>query len=110
MTHSGGKPHTNVGEVKFATADRMTLSKVIPQHVHSISFNWCVRHFTRMSPEYRAIRARMKNPMDDCFWCRHAFVDGEVMALAQPEKGGNKVLCQTCAGLLTGDNAPSDRP
>jgi hypothetical protein len=92
-------------DVKFATGGRMALSKVIPQHVHSVSFNWCVRDFMLMSPEYRAARTRMNKPMDACFWCHHKFVDGEMMALAQPATGGNKVLCQTCAEMLIGPKA-----
>jgi len=38
--------------------------------------------------------------MDTCFWCGHEFVDGEMMALAQPKKGKNKALCQSCAGNM----------
>ena len=54
-----------------------------------------------MSPQFRAIRSKARNPMDTCFWCRHKFEDGELMALACfEEKKGNKVLCQDCADEL----------
>jgi hypothetical protein len=40
--------------------------------------------------------------MDCCYWCRHPFADGEMMALACFGGIGNKVLCQRCADDLIG--------
>lgn len=78
----------------------MQLSWMVPAHRFTVTFNWCKRDFMPMSPKYREIRAKQSKPMDTCFWCKHAFEDGEMMALAQPDKGGNKVLCQSCAEIL----------
>lgn len=52
-----------------------------------------------MSPTVRRVRAKARNKMDKCFFCKHEFADGEMMALAAfaEVKGGNKVLCQDCA-------------
>lgn len=83
--------------VKFAD---MKLSRIIPQHVHAVKFRWLHRDFMTMSDRYREIRARTSHPMDACKWCGYAFANGDVMALAQPEKGVNWVLCQTCAQML----------
>lgn len=50
-----------------------------------------------MSEQYRRIREKCRSPMDKCDWCGHLFRNGEEMALAQPLKGRNWVLCQHCA-------------
>ena len=82
----------------------MKLSRPIQAHVKTVEFNWCKKDFMVMSQKFRDIRSRSHNPMDTCFWCRHGFVDGEMMGLAQPKKGANKALCQKCATeLLMGE-------
>jgi len=78
----------------------MKLSKKIPAHTKTVEFNWCRKDFMVMCQKFRDIRSQSSNPMDSCFWCNHEFVDGEMMALAQPKKGVNKPLCQKCATLL----------
>ena len=78
----------------------MKLSKNIPARVKTVHYNWCKKDFMEMSQRFRDIRGRNKHPMDKCGWCRHAFVDGEMMALAQPTNGRNHVLCQKCAEEL----------
>jgi len=80
----------------------MELSKIVPSRRKTIKFNWCNKEFLVMSEKYRSARNKMR-PMDTCFWCGHKFDNGEMMALAQPEKGANKLLCQTCADLLRGN-------
>ena len=75
----------------------MELRKRIPARTHVEKFNRCITDFMEMSQEYRDIRARFQNKMDSCHWCKRKFVDGEMMALAQPTKGKNKVLCLSCA-------------
>lgn len=91
-----------MSEVKFFAEDSAKLAKVIPEHMHSVSFNWCDRSFAVMSPEWRKARQRVKRSGNDaCRWCSHAFEDGETMALAQPKKGTNWLLCQTCADKLS---------
>jgi uncharacterized CHY-type Zn-finger protein len=58
-----------------------------------------------MTPNFRRIRSGHKNPMDTCYWCKHAFEDGEMMALAHFVGKANKVLCQSCANeLLSTEN------
>jgi hypothetical protein len=53
-----------------------------------------------MSPDFRRIRSGHRNPMDTCYWCKHPFADGEMMALAAFVEKGNKTLCQSCANEL----------
>lgn len=72
-----------------------TLARVIPTRIKSVKFLWCKRDFQRMGPEWRKTRARLK-PMNSCFWCKREFEDGEMMALACPEKGMNRLLCHAC--------------
>jgi len=76
----------------------MQLTKRIPARTKTVKFKWCKKDFMEMSDKYRQIRAKTgRAAMDKCFWCGHVFANGEMMALAQPEKGANKVLCQNCA-------------
>lgn len=81
------------------------LSKRIAAYTKTIRFRWCKRDFMEMSPQYREIRRGMGDTLIICFWCRHKFVDGEMMALASREKAGNVVLCQECAGAML-DSTP----
>lgn len=81
----------------------MKLSKRVPARTKTVHFNWCKKDFTVMDQKYREIRkkhASKRSPMDACFWCGYKFMDGEMMALAQPKKGTNEVLCQSCADEL----------
>jgi len=75
----------------------LKLSREIPSHTKTVVFTWCKKDFKVMNQKFRDIRSHSRNPMDTCFWCGHAFVDGEMMALAHPQKGANKALCQGCA-------------
>lgn len=78
----------------------MYLTKIVPAHRVMLKATWCNREFLAMSPSYRAIRGKMKKPMDKCYWCKHPFADGEMMALACFVEKGNQVLCQGCAEQL----------
>jgi len=80
----------------------MKLSRKVPARTKTISFIWCKKDFMVMNQKYRDCRSRMRDPMDKCFWCAHEFKDGEMMGLAQPEKGKNKMLCQACATTIIG--------
>lgn len=82
----------------------LMLSRVVPAHISSFEATSCKLDFMEMSPRFRAIRGKMRNPMDKCHWCKHAFADGEMMALAFTNKG-NKVLCQSCAKQMIGDES-----
>ena len=77
----------------------MKLTKRISARKKTVQFNWCRKNWMEMNQKVRHIRAKSRDPMDVCFWCKHPFIDGEMMALAQP-KGKNKVLCQKCADEL----------
>ena len=79
-----------------------TLSKLIPQHTRSMRFKWCKRDFMLFG-DFKAARSRMSRPIlqgGRCYWCHGPFHDEDMMALAAPEKGANRLLCQTCAGQL----------
>jgi len=82
----------------------MELSRQLPARKKTIKFLWCKKEFQEMSQKFREIRSKHKNPLDKCRWCNHKFVDGEMMALACPEKGKNKMLCQACADELLSSN------
>lgn len=77
----------------------MFLSKRIPARTKTLKFDWCHRDFRLMDDDWRKIRANM-TPLDKCYWCGYAFVNGDMIALAHLTGKGNKVLCQTCADLL----------
>ena len=78
---------------------KLTLSRRVPARTRTITALWCKLDFMEMSETFRAIRGRSRNPMDKCYWCGHAFANGEMMALAA-FKGKNKTLCQTCGAEL----------
>ena len=72
------------------------LSKPVPSRKKVVIILQAKRDFMQMSPRYREIREKSRNPMCSCFWCGHKFADGEMMGLVIPEKGKNKVLCNSC--------------
>ncbi len=74
----------------------LTLSKMVPARKKVVKFKWCHKNFMVNDEKYRAIRARFKNKLAKCFWCGHNFNDGEMMSLACPERGLNKMLCHKC--------------
>lgn len=79
-----------------------SLSRVVPKHVRTIRFNWCKRDFMVFGT-FKAARLRRRtslNGFENCFWCKKQFTDEDMMALAQPEKGANTVLCQCCAEAI----------
>ena len=79
---------------------RYQISKRIPARTITVKALWVKKDFMEMSDRYREIRGRLRKPMDTCHLCRHKFENGEMMALSHLVPGGNKVLCQTCAGEL----------
>ena len=84
------------------TDGKMMLSREIPRRTKTIVASWCRKDFLPMSQKMRDVRSRMRDKMDCCYWCRHPFADGEMMALACFGGIGNKVLCQRCADDLIG--------
>ena len=82
----------------------MKLSRKIPAYIKTIKFNWCKKDFMEMSDTYKRIRTKFrKGTMLSCFWCGHELINGEMLALAQPKKGVNKVLCQECVLKIEGE-------
>lgn len=79
----------------------MQLSKRMPARTKTIVAKWVKADFMVMDQAFRDVRAKTgRSKMDRCHWCNHYFDDGEMMALACFETGGNKMLCQTCAAEL----------
>lgn len=87
----------------------MKLSKRVPSRTVTFEAYSCQLNFMEMSQRFRDIRAKMRNPMDTCHWCKHKFVDGEMMALAFTNTG-NKVLCQMCGGELIESEGLKNEP
>lgn len=84
--------------VEFGT---LTLSKVVPRHTRTETFRWIKRDFMQFGA-FKAARQRMGLGINDkCWWCKKPFEDADIMALAQPLKGANRVLCQPCAGTCS---------
>lgn len=81
---------------------KLTLTRKVPARTRTETALWFRKDFMAMSQTFRDIRSKARNPMDRCWWCKHPFADGEMMALACFEgKGkGNKALCQDCATEL----------
>lgn len=75
----------------------MKLSKRVPARTRTEKFRWCKQAWMTMTPRYREIRGKCRRPMDTCFWCKHKFKDGDIMALAARESASNVVLCPSCA-------------
>jgi len=82
----------------------LKISKQIPARTikaHTEEYLWCKKDFLLFDREFLQIRSRIgDNGPHRCHWCEHNFVIGEIMALAQPKKGKNKLLCQDCADEL----------
>lgn len=87
----------SVSSVQFGD---LSLSKVVPRHTRVERFRWVKRDFMQFGV-FKAARQRMGlREYDKCWWCKSPFKDADMMALAQPEKGANRILCQPCAGKL----------
>jgi hypothetical protein len=68
------------------------LSKVIPARRKTLKFKWLNKEFTKFTESFRNIR-----PKDTCcYWCKGTFQEGDILGLACPEKGRNRLLCQKC--------------
>lgn len=73
------------------------LTRIVPAHRKTVGFNWCKPDWMTFGV-YRAARERAKMTIQvACFWCSARFKDEDMLALAQPEKGKNTLLCQSCA-------------
>lgn len=84
------------------------LSRIVPAHTRTIRFNWCKADFMLFG-FYKGVREKRRMSIQSaCFWCRVPFNDEDMMALAQPESGANKLLCQSCAGQITAVSASGE--
>jgi hypothetical protein len=73
------------------------LTKRVPARTKTIQFTAIKRDWMVMSDRFRAIRSKSRRPMDQCFWCKKPFENGDKMAIAFRSKGPNVVLCDACA-------------
>ena len=88
----------------------LKLTRRVPAHSKTASALWCRKDFREMDDKFRNFRASCRNPMDKCYWCRHPFANGEMMALACFDKIGNRTLCQACADALLASEAEAGVP
>jgi hypothetical protein len=75
------------------------ISKIVPARKVKFEASSCKLDWLEMNQQFRDIRSKGRHKMNKCDWCSHAFVDGEMMALAIANNG-NKVLCQSCGQQL----------
>ncbi|KPK42092.1 MAG: hypothetical protein AMJ65_08200 [Phycisphaerae bacterium SG8_4] len=79
----------------------LQLSKQIPAHRKTEKFRWCKQDFM-LYGKFRKARERYRMLcVKQCYWCRRDFQDDDMMALAAPMKGKNRLLCQGCAKEMT---------
>lgn len=79
----------------------LILSKQIPSRRKTFKIRQHKKDFLIYNETFREVRAMMRAPLDECYWCSEPFKDGDMMALAIPEKGKNRVLCQRCIEAAT---------
>jgi hypothetical protein len=83
----------------------MELSKKIPARTKTVKFRWAQKRFMQCSEKYRAIRNKMRSPMQKCDWCGYKFKTGEWIGLACPLPGQegpkrNWAICDDCGDLM----------
>jgi hypothetical protein len=78
----------------------LTLKKTVPKHTHIEKFNWCRKDWLPYSSDFKRIRDKMSRKLDKCHWCKKRFELDEMISLAQPQKGPNRVLCSNCADTM----------
>jgi len=81
-------------------SEPIRISKHIPARTERYEVIWLVPKFQAMNQNWRRIRSRFSYKGDKCWWCKHPFEDGEMMGMMCIKKKGNRVVCQTCAGLI----------
>lgn len=87
-----------------------SLSRLVPERLKTIRFNWCKRNFMKFGFYRGVCEKRRMEVQSTCFWCRTPFKDDDMMALAQPEKGANKLLCQSCAEKISSADTSGPKP
>ncbi len=81
----------------------MQLSKTIPSRREVVEFYAIKADFSHYTEGWRLARARLRDPLDKCGWCKEPFKDGDMIALGFRTGHKNMVLCQTCASLGAGE-------
>lgn len=80
----------------------MQLSRVVPEHTRTERFRWVKQDFMLFGV-FKAARAKKGlKEYTACYWCRAPFADDHMIALACPEKGTNRLLCQDCGKQCSG--------
>lgn len=74
----------------------LILSKQVPSRRKVFKIRQHKKDFLIYNEGYRKARSRMRDPLNRCYWCSEMFQEGDTIALAIPEKGKNRVLCQRC--------------
>lgn len=78
----------------------MQLSRDVPRHTRTERFQWVNLDFMPFGV-FKAARSRMKlKEYHQCYWCKKPFAEDDMIALAGPEKGANRLLCQDCGKQL----------
>ena len=86
----------------------MQLSKRIPAHNKTEKFLWCTKAWMLWGAFSKARKGMGLPYTKQCYWCHHKFVPGDMMALAAPTKGENRLLCHACATELLKSNLPQE--
>jgi hypothetical protein len=73
------------------------LSRPVPARTKIVRFPWVRKDFSFYTEQWRAVRAKCGKPIDNCWWCKTPFGEGDQIALAAREHKTNVCLCQTCA-------------
>lgn len=86
----------------------MQLTKNIPSREKAVKFLWCKTDWMKCSFYVNTRKSLKEKTAPKCYWCNHKFDPDEMMSLAQPEKGKNRLLCRKCADEVT--NQQRGRP
>lgn len=74
-----------------------SLSRIVPAHRKTLQLTWLHRTFMLFGT-FKAARKKMRMDVyENCHWCKKPFADPDMMTLAGRPKGGNVLLCQSCA-------------
>jgi hypothetical protein len=77
----------------------MKLTKYIPAKVKIFEFHTCSKFMTFNT--YLNARNNMKmKTKKSCWGCNHKFNNNEMLYLAFPKRGVNKLICNNCAKEL----------
>jgi hypothetical protein len=85
------------------------LTRIVPAHRKTVEFKWCKPDWMTFGV-YRVARERHGMSIQTtCFWCRATFKDEDMLALVQPMRGKNTLLCQSCAAETSSESSRSEK-